>query len=189
MLLLLQAAAQQLPPIHVTLTQPPGLPVWATTLISASVGAALALTTSIVLEYVKPWINDRRTKERIIRDIVSEFRSNYAMLLDAADAARAYRTGGPVQKRLAEVTITCVAAAVGSRIYSYYKEKELSMFLEVERESPLWPFYGFMDAALKLWTENPSFMDNVLAAGKDFMGRRHIDVEPLGMFAKEMAKL
>lgn len=189
MLLLLQAVAQQLPPIQVTVQQPPGAPVWVTTLISASVGAALALGTSIALEYVKPLINNNRTKRRMVRDLVNEFKGNYAMVLDAAEAAHAYRTGNPLQKVLADMMITSAAAAVGKTVYSHYKETELSLFLEVERESPLWPFYGFIDMALKTCRENTVFMDHVVAAGRDFMEKRHIDVEALGMFAKEMAKL
>jgi hypothetical protein len=51
MLLLLQAAAQQLPPINVTVQQPAGgMPEWVKILISAGTGALFGVLSNIAME-------------------------------------------------------------------------------------------------------------------------------------------
>jgi hypothetical protein len=56
MLILLQAVAQQVPPIHVTVYQSPGLPFWETAMISALIGTTFGIASSIAMEFVKPRI-------------------------------------------------------------------------------------------------------------------------------------
>jgi hypothetical protein len=70
MLYLLQAA---LPPIHVTVQQPPGLPEWAKAAISAGIGALFGIISSMAMEFVKPWIGSLTLRLRVKRQVQKEF--------------------------------------------------------------------------------------------------------------------
>jgi hypothetical protein len=73
MLFLLQAAAQHLPPINITVQQPAGgIPEWAKILISASVGAAFAVGTNAIMEFIKPAITKRSVKSMVVRSLINE---------------------------------------------------------------------------------------------------------------------
>src|SRR5215471_6831603 len=79
MLLWLQAA-QQLPPIYVTVQQPPvppGLPEWVKLLISAGVGALFGISTNIAMEFIKPAIAKRLMRKTVQRQVLfGEFKEN-----------------------------------------------------------------------------------------------------------------
>ena len=75
MLLLLQAATN-LPPIKVTVQSPPGLPLWVTAAISAGVGSLFTITTSALMEVIKPWLAERSAVKAVKREITSELMAN-----------------------------------------------------------------------------------------------------------------
>ena len=90
MLLLFQAAAQQIPPIQVTVQQPPGLPFWETAVISAVVGTFFGIASGTLMEFVKPLIARRHLKRVMLRHLDQEFRQNYRSYLDAVQIAEHY---------------------------------------------------------------------------------------------------
>ncbi len=86
-MLLLQIAVQHLPatlpPIHITVQQPPGWPVWVTTLFSAVVGAIFGLIGTLLIEYAKPKIRDQRKQKEIAEQLDAEVRENMRRLIFA----------------------------------------------------------------------------------------------------------
>jgi len=80
MLLLLQGVAQQLPPINVTVQSPPGMPIWLSAPISAAIGAMFAVVTNVVMEFVKPKINQRVLHRMMREHIDTEFKKNMALV-------------------------------------------------------------------------------------------------------------
>jgi hypothetical protein len=76
MLLLLAAAAQQLPPINVTVQSPPSWPVWETTLFSVGVGAAFGIGGNILMEWIKPIMAKRRERSLVVAQIGAELMEN-----------------------------------------------------------------------------------------------------------------
>ena len=80
MLLLLQATAQQLPPVYVTVQTPPGMPIWLSVSISASIGAMFAVLTNVLMEFVKPKINRRLLHQKMREHIDAEFKKNMALI-------------------------------------------------------------------------------------------------------------
>ena len=75
MLLLLQAVAQ-LPPINVTVQSPPGMAEWEKTLLAAGTGALFGILSSIAMEYVKPWIASRSSKNTVKTELAEELIEN-----------------------------------------------------------------------------------------------------------------
>jgi hypothetical protein len=71
-------AAQSIPPIHVTIQSPPGLPFWQTTILSAVAGTFFGIASSIGMEFIKPHISSRLLKKTVLKQLDTEFRENYA---------------------------------------------------------------------------------------------------------------
>ena len=154
MLLLLIAAAQQVPTINVTVQQPPGLPVWVTALISAAIGAAFALTTNVLMEYVKPWITKRRTRQSVAKQITDEVATNMrvleASLLVLKDIGNA---GGPNQttrQREQAVYLMGIVDFLRSTAYDHCLKQEVSTMIALDTQSFLRTFYSSCSLARSL---------------------------------------
>ena len=76
MLLLLQAAAQQLSPINATVQLPPGPPDWKRTLITIGVGALLGNAAGIALKFLTRLIADRRLLKTVGEELGDELVHN-----------------------------------------------------------------------------------------------------------------
>lgn len=67
------------PPVHVIVDQlasSPGLPIWATTLISAGAGAITALAANTTLEVIKPRLKGRRDRASTCSHLANEIMWN-----------------------------------------------------------------------------------------------------------------
>jgi len=87
MLLLLQTAAQHLPPglppINITVQQPPaapGMSEWEKTLISAGVGAPFGILSILLMEYLKPYIAKRLTMKTVGDRLAAELFQNLSAI-------------------------------------------------------------------------------------------------------------
>jgi hypothetical protein len=179
MLLLLQATAPQAP----------GLPFWQTTIISALVGTFFGMATSVMMEFVKPVIFEKRLKRRMLKHLDHEFRGNYAMLLDAVEVAQKYPTATPAQKTVCKMTIVMFETMIASGVYSRYKEGEPIVFNDVEAEYKLSHFYASLKAGLGTCLTDPAFMKLAGSSGQEYMQKRKLKVEPLGFFRDQLNML
>jgi hypothetical protein len=95
MLVLVQAAAEKIPPIYVTVQQPASaFPEWVKILVSAGVGAVLGMLSSVVMEYWKPHIGRLSTRKSVASRLGNELMGNLAVIescvgicMDAAEKA------------------------------------------------------------------------------------------------------
>lgn len=76
-----QQVAAAIPPIKVTVQQPPGMPLWETALISASVGTILGVASSVAVEFVKPAIAKWQLKKVMLEQLKNEMVFNWAIVL------------------------------------------------------------------------------------------------------------
>lgn len=130
MLLLLQAVAQQLPPIHITVLQPsspPGLPELAKILISAGVGAAFAIATSILMEFAKPAISKLLLRRSIKHHIVAELTLNLSHIQAGWLILKEAETGSEVEKDEALEAVASIARNVRTDRYdsNFENQKEI----------------------------------------------------------------
>ncbi len=135
MFTLFLAASQQLPPISVTVQQPPSWPVWLTTLFSAGVGAALGIGSSILMEYVKPLLAKRREKKLVVGQIGAELMEN----LSAFEAAQRIfqKAETKNEKQVALMIAWCVSASIKTTRFKLYAEKYNDLVHEVDPDSAI----------------------------------------------------
>lgn len=154
MLLLLIAATQQVPTINVTVQQPPGLPVLVTALISAAIGAAFALTTNVLMEYVKPWITKKRTRQSVAKQIADEVATNMrvleASLLILKDIGYAGGATQTTRQRERAVYLIGIVDFLRSTAYDHYLKQEVPTMIAVDTQSFLRTFYNSCGLARSL---------------------------------------
>jgi hypothetical protein len=182
MLLLLQAAAQHLPPINVTLQQPPGLPFWQTTIISALVGTFFGLASSALLEFVKPAISVWLLQKTILKNLDEEFSSNFAAWLDAQEIMDAC-AAGMVDVERAKIVFDSMA--VMKDRYNYYQENEKAAFYGLGKiTNLLGKFYVLYEGELKRFPKPSMFPKLTISLGEDYRKLRRIpEIKPIGAFA------
>lgn len=69
-------AKQVAPNIYVTVQSATGIPEWVKILASASVGAAFGIASSLLMEFVKPWIARRHALKTMIPQLNEELLKN-----------------------------------------------------------------------------------------------------------------
>jgi hypothetical protein len=143
MLMLLQAAAQQLPPINVTV-QPPavGMPEWVKILISASTGALFGILGNIAMEYVKPWIAARVLTKRISRELADELLANARCAATAIHIIEdAENRADPVFAAKARETMPLLLVNIHKDRFAQYFEHEKTTVYAIDRQGFLRDFY------------------------------------------------
>jgi hypothetical protein len=187
MLLLLQAV---IPPIHVTVQQPPGLPFWETTVISAVVGTFFGISSSVAMEFVKPEIARRLLRKTILKNLDQEFRENYAALLDAVEIMRDYDTASEDLKAGIEMAMAEIRRCITKERYTHYKDREKALFFEADEGYRLGKFYVLLDRAFQAFPRNRELILVAVGFGKDHAEMRGMPaIEPLGIFAKALRAL
>jgi|HubBroStandDraft_2_1064218.scaffolds.fasta_scaffold250856_2 hypothetical protein len=123
-------AAQQLPPIHVIVQQPPatGMPEWVKIIISAVVGAALAIGGNIVMEIIKRKMVGRLAARQLSAELVDKL----SMIASADQFWRKYESADPkVKFQVATVVIETLKRDRPER-YVYFANNQQSVIYELE---------------------------------------------------------
>jgi len=150
MLWLLEAPLQPLPPIQVTVQQPPGLPVWVTAVISAAVGAFLGMITGAVMEFAKPAIAKSLVRRLVKTQLLSEFASNMLRIDGVCSVLRNVENKSEAEQK---------AALYLAREVADVKREKLDFYLENQKEA-VFDFAGY-EGSHHLYT-----LLNVYATGK-----------------------
>jgi hypothetical protein len=133
--------AQQPTPIHVTIQQPPGLPIWLTAAIGASVGAVFAIVTNTAMEFLKPKIASCITKRIVERELAYEVLANLGKVETALYIIKdAYERRSIFLDKALE-TIPLLLSKVHNDSYTQYFEKEKRIVHQIDRGRNLQDFY------------------------------------------------
>jgi hypothetical protein len=153
LLLLFQAAAEQTraivqaapPQVFVTVQPPPGMPEWVKIIISASVGALLAVLGSVVMEFIKPKI----ARRQISLQLVAEVKRNLGYLKKVEEVIKAAANGEPLNMAHAEYLIS----NVWDERFRYYMKEQPIFVYQIDRQKTLEEMYQMakhdLPAALK----------------------------------------
>jgi len=147
-MLLLQAVAQQLPPINVTVRTPPGMPEWERAAIAAGIGACFAIIANIGMEFAKPWIGTRLLKNRMLRHVDQEFLENYASLLASRQMMDEYALAPDDRKKWAGEVAEMMRDGIVRKRLDYFMENYLEMAHEVREIAQVAMFYVLFKGAL-----------------------------------------
>jgi hypothetical protein len=137
MLLLLVATSQQLPPINVTLQQPPGLPLWATTLVSAGVGAVFAILVSIAIEFVKRWISKREDRKLVAAQLAAELLQNLNAIDNLRRVLEDFRDASGEEVKWLESFVLNVAASLKMDRYTRHFDNDKDIVYQLDSERHL----------------------------------------------------
>jgi hypothetical protein len=185
LLLLQSAVTPPLPPIHVTVQQPPGLPFWETALVAALFG----ILTSILMEVLKPWIGRKLTRRMVLKHLDQEFRNNYALVLDLSEIAEYYRGATTEGRRRAESIVEDLWKKVFSRDrFDQFKNAEKLFFYEVVGGSDLAQFYVELDEAMKTFTSYYAWVPTLKAGERYMRARKMSEVTRAGWLADRVMK-
>jgi hypothetical protein len=184
MLLLLQAAAQQLPPIYVTVQTPPGMPEWEKSAIAAGIGALFAIVASIGMEFVKPAISNRLLNRNILKHLDTEFRDNYAALLDVGNMVRDYDAADDdlkqdIEKVVREIGMT----AITTERFEHYKETQKARFYEADEGYRLAKFYLLVARGFKAFPNCDGLLMALEFEREHAKIRKMNEIKPLRMFS------
>jgi hypothetical protein len=124
-----------LPPINVVVQNPPGWPVWATTLFSASVGAVFGIAGGIFMEYAKPWIGKRRLAKVILAQLSEELLDNMGIIETANYMLGSQEIKLDAERRIKLAGITL--RHMKNDRFDYYFKNEKSLVYVVDKEKQL----------------------------------------------------
>jgi hypothetical protein len=189
MLLLLQATAQQLPPVYVTLQTPPGMPFWETTMISAVVGTFFGIASSVGMEFVKPVISNRIRKKVVLKSLDEEFCGHFETLLDLLQVAKAYDSATPNGKDMALTIMSVAADHISTDRFTHFRETEKVLTYEADEGHFLGKFYIALKAGLKDFPSMRWSLEMAEELGTEYIKRRGLpEIKSKGIFT-EMLKL
>jgi hypothetical protein len=152
-----QQAKQIAPNVYVTVQPPPaGMPEWVKILISAGTGALLGIASSIVMEYVKPWISQRATSKQLKDELTQELTEN----LDLMQSFMSYLVKTKDDPKVENTEIFARAMLVGLDVtrdrYDYfYGEKKIALHA-MPGKKRLLKFYGSINSMLR-YAENLNY--------------------------------
>lgn len=143
MLLLLQSAQQVKQAANVigTLQQPHVLPEWIKTLITASVGALVGFISSVLLEFLKPYIAKRLLRRTVRTHLVNELKQNTGILELTFRLITTARSGDGEAHRSALKVALRFVTLVSSDRYTHYFTETKDVVYELDKEQSLALFY------------------------------------------------
>lgn len=178
--MLLQAAAQHLPPINVTVQQPAGMPEWEKTLISAGIGALFGILSTLAMEFVKPSISRHLMKKNILKHMEEEFRLNYRTLLDAVQIAKDAEGAAPDVKEDAKIAMESIRRTITKDRFDYFKANEKELFYEADEGFRLAKFYVLFEGGVEAYPLQTYLLDVTYALGKEYIEKKGWpEVKPL----------
>jgi hypothetical protein len=142
-MLLLQAAAQHLPPINVTVQQPAGgMPEWVKILISAGVGALFGILSSIAMEYLKPYIAKRFLRKTVSAQVGAELVENLGEVEAAYRILEDAKNKSTDARRMANLNARMIGSSRKFDRYDHYFAEEKSVLYEIDEQQTLAAFNG-----------------------------------------------
>jgi hypothetical protein len=139
-------------PVHVIvdhIASTPGLPIWATTLISAGIGAVFGVLSGSVMEIVKPLISRRVVKGQVKPQLIQELESN---LIKIGDVDK-------WEQSKADASIITFANYLTNIIdqskYNHYLAKESLAVFDLDRDKWLGSFYATVTNNLPVLLNRP----------------------------------
>lgn len=188
MLLLFQAAAQQLPPINVTV-QPPagGMPEWAKILISAGTGALLGILSSIAMEYVKPWIGKKQLRKTIEAQLGEELMGNLNQIEGALGLLKSVDLKNERDSDSALDLAGIIIKDVNRDRYDFYMTTQKPIVYEVDAGKSLSLFYSAIkELPSRVPARRPeAFIRTATLASK--LGQKYIESHGLNYTARPVA--
>ena len=175
--MLLQALAQQLPPIYVTVRQPTGaIPQWAVALISAGIGAVLSITSTIVMEFVKPHIANRRVRAKMVPLIQTEFAYDLWAIESALRLLGEAEKGGSQSRLWSTVYSVSMASGLLFDRFDHFFGEEKTSFSEMDIGMALSSFYRGARALAQLPFDAPYANRTLLFKIAAATGRRYCEL-------------
>lgn len=134
--------AEQIPPIMVTIQQSPaGMPEWVKILITATAGALVGIVSSILMEYLKPYIAKRLLKKTVTAQLGKELLKN----LNHVDAGKRIVEGAEGRSKgdreFALKSCGVLARSVESDRYDFYFAGEKAVVYELDEDESLSTFF------------------------------------------------
>jgi hypothetical protein len=145
MLLLLQAAAQAIPPIHVTVTAPPqpnGLPDWVKVLIGALAGTILGTLAEPVKESLTKW----RLRKEIERHLTADLMKNLSQVVNSKQLIKELDGKPDKCKGMGLQIIQWSINSISSDRYRHYFDgSHKPIVYDIDAENNLKEFYLLTD--------------------------------------------
>jgi hypothetical protein len=183
MFLLFQAVAQQIPPIQVTVQQagtPPGLPEWIKILITAGVGAVFGFSSSVLMEFLKPYIAKRGLKKTIERQLGDELVKGLNELSGVTRTFKKVNLSDPVERKILGGYTRVMVNVVKRDRYDFYFATEKALVYEIDEGNLLGAFYSALTSLPKM-TEDPDDakeLIQMLLMGSE-IGKRYVEAHKL----------
>lgn len=162
MLLLIQAAAQQLPPINVTVQSPPGMAEWLKAAISAGIGALFGMAGNIGMEYLRPFI----FKTKMTKQLAMELANNLLMMGVLENLLDHVGKGGKLYISDPDAFLRTVVCAMHGDHYEHYLEKYPSELRDITGSKGLINFYQSVTALKDVTAEPHLFTNTSIVLGK-----------------------
>jgi hypothetical protein len=183
MLLWLQAA-HQLPPIYVTVQQPPvppGLPEWVKLLISAGVGALFGISANIAMEFIKPAIAKRLMRKTVERQVLfGEFKENLNKIDAVSRMAKRAENGSEDNHAACLSYIRSTTSEISTDLLRSCYESQRAILDEMDPARKLGSFYARIEQAKEASYKLDFHMANVYlslatAEGKEIIKNHAIE--------------
>jgi hypothetical protein len=114
---------------HVATTS--GLPIWATTMISAGVGAVFGMVSGTLMEFFKAWNNHRSEKRTVKLLLTNEIKDNLNRIEELIQIVVRYRD---VHKIPDDFEIELTVRALSDDLYSESIEKHRAVVYEIDHD-------------------------------------------------------
>src|SRR5438874_13033097 len=123
---------------------PGGIPEWERTLITASIGAFVCVVSSILMEYVKPYIANRVLRGTVARQIKDEFIDNMTLLKDSQEMlGRARREGKEAHSGCLRMVLLNLICLERDRYFHYFSTAK-SVLYRLDEKHSLTDFYRIL---------------------------------------------
>jgi hypothetical protein len=176
MLMLLFAAQQRLPPVYVTVQEPPGWPEWAKILVAALAGAVFA----VCLEFVKPWIVKWNTMRTVRRHLNEELLDCLGSVEKAAWCIDAAKDQGEEFEIMTLSVVEIVAGSIDNDRYRFYFEQQKAVVYEIDKDKHLSAFYRYVTHSLKIAIEDKDLKNIKIVLGMaESVGREYVKAKGL----------
>lgn len=131
--LLCQAVMQPPPQVIYVHEAAGGMPEWERTIISAGVGAVFAIASSLLMEYMKPWIQRGDVRRRMIRQLNEELLKNMPSIEGSLKMLSLDLPQGRSERAKAELAGIMLSFIKSDR-FDYFFTEEKTLLYEYDQE-------------------------------------------------------
>jgi hypothetical protein len=131
--LLCQALMQAPPQVIYVHEAAGGMPEWERTIISAGVGAVFAIASSLLMEYMKPWIQRGDVRRRMIRQLNEELLKNMPSIEGSLTMLSLDLPPGRSERAKSEMAGIMLSFVKSDR-FDYFFTEEKTLLYEYDQE-------------------------------------------------------